>query len=205
MKSYLAHENKRLMSYELPNNVPKRDGKYLYRVSTRVLQWLGWRIEGQLPDRSQFIIAVAPHTSNWDFFLGLLVMFRLQLKVKFLGKHSIFVWPVKGLLTRIGGIPVERSHRHGVVGQMVEYFERKEPLVLALAPEGTRSKVHKWKTGFLQIAYQAKVPVVPIAFDFNKKAIIIMDPVTVSEDIEQARIDFQQLFHDVCAKNPHLA
>ena len=193
------------MSYVLPSNVPKRESHYLYRFSTKLLQWLGWRIEGQLPNRQQFIIAVAPHTSNWDFFLGILVMFRLQLKVKFLGKHSIFVWPVKGLLTRIGGIPVERSHRHGVVGQMVDYFDRKEPFVLALAPEGTRSKVNQWKTGFLQIAYQANVPVIPIAFDFKKKAIVIMQPVTVDADIEQARIDFQQLFSQVCAKNPHLA
>ncbi|GAA5136949.1 1-acyl-sn-glycerol-3-phosphate acyltransferase [Thalassotalea piscium] len=193
------------MSYVLPANVPKREGQFLARLSAKILQWCGWRIEGQLPDCKQFIIAVAPHTSNWDFFLGILVMFRLQLKVKFLGKHSIFVWPVKGLLQRIGGIPVEREHRHGVVGQMVEYFERGHPLVLALAPEGTRSKVNHWKTGFLHIANQANVPVVPIAFDFRKKAVIIMPSVEVNEDIEQARIAFQQLFTDVCAKNPHLA
>ncbi|XQW86084.1 1-acyl-sn-glycerol-3-phosphate acyltransferase [Thalassotalea piscium] len=193
------------MSFALPKKIPKRDNQIISRFSTKLLHWLGWKIEGQLPNRHQFIIAVAPHTSNWDFFLGILVMFKLQLNIKFLGKHSIFVWPVKGLLTSLGGIPVNRGHRHGVVGQMVEYFEQKEPLVLALAPEGTRSKVPQWKTGFLQIAFQAKVPVVPIAFDFATKKIIIMEEVTVNGDIEQARIDFQQLFTHVCAKNPHLA
>lgn len=193
------------MTYQLPNNVPKRNAKRIARFATWLLHRLGWHIEGQLPDRKQFIIAVAPHTSNWDFFLGILVMFCLQINVSFLGKHSIFIWPIKRLLTRIGGIPVERSHRHGVVGQMVERFQQQKPLVLALAPEGTRSKVERWKTGFLQIAYQANVPVVPIAFDFSKKRISVMPAVTVIDDIEQARTDFQQLFSKVCAKNPHLA
>ncbi|MGB1198369.1 MAG: 1-acyl-sn-glycerol-3-phosphate acyltransferase [Thalassotalea sp.] len=193
------------MSDVLPNKIPKRNNKISSKLASKLLIVLGWRIEGQLPNSHQFIIAVGPHTSNWDFFLGILVMLKLQLKIKFLGKHSIFIWPVKGLLTRLGGIPIERSHRHGVVGQLVERFKSQKPLVLALAPEGTRSKVERWKTGFLQIARQANVPVVPIGLDFDRKAVIIMEPVAVIEDIEQARINFQQLFNDVCAKNPHLA
>ncbi|WP_448568732.1 1-acyl-sn-glycerol-3-phosphate acyltransferase [Thalassotalea ganghwensis] len=193
------------MTEPVPDLVPRRRTRLLAFCSRKLLKWFGWQVIGALPNRQQFIIAVAPHTSNWDFFLGLAVMFRLQLNVKFLGKHSIFIWPIKSLLVRFGGIPVERSHHHGVVGQMVDLFNQKIPLVLALAPEGTRSKVYKWKTGFLHIAHQANIPVVPIAFDFAKKTVEIMPARSISNNIEQERVAFQQLFTQVCAKNPHLA
>ena len=193
------------MAQLVPRSVPRRHNLFLSKCCSKLLSRLGWQVTGKLPDRTQFIIAVAPHTSNWDFFLGLAVMFKLQLSVRFLGKHSIFIWPIKSLLVRFGGIPVERSHQHGVVGQMVDLFNEKQPLVLALAPEGTRSKVTKWKTGFLHIANQANVPVVPIAFDFEKKVVEIKPAVTIGDDIEKERIAFQQIFAEVCAKNPHLA
>jgi 1-acyl-sn-glycerol-3-phosphate acyltransferase len=96
-------------------------------------------------------LAVAPHTSNWDFFLGVAVLFRLRIKIRFLGKHSIFVPVAKQFLEAIGGIPVKRSSAHGVVGQVVDEFNANEKMILAVAPEGTRSAIFPWKTGFLGI------------------------------------------------------
>jgi len=155
-----------------------------------------------MPAQSKFILAVAPHTSNWDFFLGIAAMFSLNLKVSFLGKASIFRWPVKSLLTAIGGIAVERSHSHGVVGQIVDAFQQNEKFILGLAPEGTRSKTREWKTGFLQIAKQANVPVVPVSFDFVKKEIRFYTAVVISGEINQQLAEFKQIFSGVCAKNP---
>ncbi|MBA3988280.1 MAG: hypothetical protein C0463_04000 [Idiomarina sp.] len=83
----------------------------------------GWQVQGQLPDIPKAIIAIAPHTSNWDFFVGLMVKFKLGLEVNFLGKHSLFRFPIKGFLTRIGGIPVQRDSAHGVVGSMSQATE----------------------------------------------------------------------------------
>ena len=162
----------------------------------------GWKITGELPQQSKFILAVAPHTSNWDFFVGIAVMFSLNLKVSFLAKGSLFRWPIKSLLTAIGGIGVDRSHSHGVVGQIVDKFNGNEQFILGLAPEGTRSKTIEWRTGFLHIAKQANVPVVPVSFDFIKKEVRFHAPVEITGDINQALISFKQLFADVCAKNP---
>ncbi|TWX73300.1 acyltransferase [Colwellia sp. C1TZA3] len=162
----------------------------------------GWKITGELPQQPKFIIAVAPHTSNWDFFVGIAVMFSLNLKLSFLAKGSIFRWPIKSFLTAIGGIGVERNHSHGVVGQIVEEFKSNEQFILAIAPEGTRSKTTEWRTGFLHIAKKANVPVIPLSFDFIKKEVRFHPAVVITGDINQELVEFKQVFADVCAKNP---
>lgn len=182
--------------------VPTRNYGFLQKISPKLLSWCGWSIKGELPAQPKFILAVAPHTSNWDFFIGIAVMFTLRLKVSFLGKASIFRWPVKSILTAIGGIAVDRSHSHGVVGQIVQELKHNDSFILGLAPEGTRSKTKEWKTGFLHIAKQAEVPVVPASFDFAKKEIYFHPAVYVTGDISQELVEFKQVFANVCAKNP---
>lgn len=145
-----------------------------------LLKITGWKFDGSLPQYPKMVLAVAPHTSNWDFFLGLAVLFALRIRIRFLGKHSIFVPVIKQLLESIGGIPVERSAAHGIVGQVVDEFTANEKMILAVAPEGTRSAIFPWKTGFLAIAHKANVPVVLIGFDFKEKR-IRFGPVLVSQ------------------------
>ena len=187
---------------KVPTCIPTREYGFLSRFARHALLGSGWTIDGALPEQPKFILAVAPHTSNWDFFVGLAVMFTLNLKVSFLGKASIFRWPIKSLLTAIGGIGVDRSHSHGVVGQIVDAFNDNEQFILGLAPEGTRSKTIEWRTGFLHIAKQANVPVVPVSFDFNKKEVLFHPAVAITGDINQELIEFKQIFSNVCAKNP---
>jgi len=185
-----------------PECIPTRKYGLLHSISKRILAWCGWTINGELPNQPKFILAVAPHTSNWDFFIGIAAMFSLQLKVSFLGKASIFRWPVKSVLTAIGGIAVDRSNSHGVVGQIVQELKRNDKFILGLAPEGTRSKTTEWKTGFLHIAKQGNIPIVPVSFDFAKKEIFFHQEVYISGEISQELIEFKQIFADVCAKNP---
>lgn len=182
--------------------IPRQSYGVLHSLAKRILRWCGWSIKGELPAQPKFILAVAPHTSNWDFFIGIATMLTLQLKVSFLGKASIFRWPVKSILTAIGGIAVDRSHSHGVVGQIVQELKQNDQFIFGLAPEGTRSKTTEWKTGFLHIAKQANVPIVPASFDFKKKEVFFHPPVYVSGEIQQELIEFKQIFADVCAKNP---
>lgn len=186
----------------VPDCIPSRQYGLLGKISKNVLGLCGWKIVGELPTEKKFVLAIAPHTSNWDFFVGIAAMFSLNLKLTFLGKASIFRWPFKSILEAIGGLAVERSHRHGVVGQIVNEFERNDAFVLALAPEGTRSKTKEWKTGFLQIAHKANVCVVPASFDFSKKEIRFYSAVDISNNIEQELVMFKAIFDDVCAKKP---
>ncbi|MFC7158352.1 1-acyl-sn-glycerol-3-phosphate acyltransferase [Pseudidiomarina halophila] len=131
-----------------------RFSRWVGRVGMRVLG--GWRIEGELPATRQAIIPVAPHTSNWDFFVGVFVMLALGLKLSFLGKHTIFRFPINSVLRWLGGIPVDRRSAQGVVGQMVDEFEQRHELILALAPEGTRKKSVSGKEAFCTLPGQPR-------------------------------------------------
>lgn len=182
--------------------LPKANRTVANKIGAGLLKVLGWKVTGALPHKSKVIFAVAPHTSNWDFVIGVAAMYQLDLKISFLGKSAIFFWPLKPWLESIGGIPVDRSSAHGVVGQMVDKFEHSEALALALAPEGTRSKIKQWKTGFLHIAHQANVPVVPVSLDFKLKEVRFHPERSIGDDIDDELASIKQIFTVVCAKNP---
>ena len=134
-------------------------------------QVCGWTFVDDFPDEPAGVFAMLPHTSNWDFVLGLAVAFNLRLKISFFGKHSIFIPPFDRILHRLGGIPIERSTKHGLVDAMASKMREAESMVLCLSPEGTRSPISPWKTGFLHIAHKANVPVFLVAFNKKKKLI----------------------------------
>ncbi len=131
----------------------------------------GWGFEGALPDVPKVVVSVAPHTSNWDFVVGVMALWALDIQIKFIGKHTLF----KGLFGRwmrsIGGIPVDRSASHGMVGEVVHSFGQTDRMVFALAPEGTRQLDKGFKSGFIHIAHGAGVPIVLAYFDFRKKVV----------------------------------
>jgi len=192
------------VSSVVPESVPRTNSYLSQRFGKFVLSILGWKIEGSFPNEPKLIAAVAPHTSNWDFIIAIAMKLALRLKVTFMGKDAIFFWPLGILLRSMGGLPIERKHRHGVVGQMVEQFAANEQMLLGLAPEGTRSKTKEWKTGFLTIAKQSQVPVVAISLDFATKTAKVHEPVLIKGDIQEELKAFKLKFAGVCAKNPHL-
>lgn len=119
------------------------------------------------------IVVGAPHTTNWDFVIFLAALFHYRLKVRFLGKHSLFRPPFGAFFERLGGIPVDRSRASGVVGQVTAAFEANEEMVLVIAPEGTRGSGRWWKSGFLKIAESASVPVVFAGIDYPSKTVTL--------------------------------
>ena len=184
------------------NSLPKGGNKFTGWLGDSLLSVTGWKLEGKLPQHPKLVLAVAPHTSNWDFFLGVALLFSLRIKIRFLGKHSIFVPVVKQLLELIGGIPVDRKSTQGIVDQVVTQFNAQHKMILAIAPEGTRSPKFPWKTGFLAIAHQAKAHVVLIGFDFARKR-IVFGPVFLSDgnfDDEMQKV--YRFFSTITAKYP---
>lgn len=167
-----------------------------------LLKLTGWKVESELPNYSKMVITIAPHTSNWDFFLGIAVLFSFRIRIRFLGKHTIFVPVAKQILEFLGGIPVKRSASHGVVEQIVNEFNTNEKMILAVAPEGTRSSVFPWKTGFLAIAHKAKVPVVMIGFDFKRKCVCLGPTITSEGNFEQEMQSVYTFYKTVAAKYP---
>lgn len=168
----------------LGDRIPLRGNRVMKALGLALLKSLGWRIEGAFPNLPKFVVAVAPHTSNWDFVVGAAAMFALDLRLAFLGKHTLFRWPLGSLFRWMGGIPVDRRSRHGVVGESIRAFSAMDRRILAIAPQGTRSPVPRFKSGFLQIARGAGVPVVFASLDYAAKCIRLGPWFEPSEDVE---------------------
>ena len=124
-------------------------------------RWKGWKIEGRRPDCEKFIILGAPHTSNWDFVFFLGAANQLGIKPSFMGKTSLFKWPMTNFMLDMGGVPVDRTKRGKYVDQVAAAFEASDELALVIAPEGSRTFKGAWRTGFYHIAMAAGVPIVP--------------------------------------------
>jgi len=166
-----------------------------------VLRRAGWQLDGTFPYVAKLVIAVAPHTSNWDFLIGAAAMFALDLKATFIGKHTLFVWPVSLFLRWMGGMPVDRRAANGVVGEAVRSFTRRPALMLVIAPEGTRRKVERFKTGFLHIAKGAGVPVTLVALDYGTRVIRIGPVLQQVGDIEEDRRAIEAHFARIPGRN----
>ena len=168
----------------IPENTPRNRNRFLARVGCWGLRRLGWQVKGAFPDRRQLIAILAPHSSNWDWIIGVCALWALELKFAYLIKNAAFIWPLNILVHRTGGIPIDRSRPDGIVEQIVDEFEKADQLYYAITPEGTRKKVKNWKTGFLRVAYKTGVPVIPISIDYAKKEILIPPPLELKGEIE---------------------
>lgn len=167
---------------------------------------LGWKIVGDFPRQlRKYIVAVAPHTSNWDFPLGVMARSILRMNhARFLGKDALFKRPFGWFFRSLGGYPVDRSSSHDVVQQVVDIFNSHEDFILALAPEGTRKKVEKLRTGFYYIAKGANVPIVPVGFDFSTRRIVIGDPMMPTENFDRDMDALLSFYRKMRGKNPEL-
>ena len=151
----------------------------------------------------KFVIAVVPHTSWVDFFLGLLVREVWNEPINWVGKKSLFKAPFGWFFKLMGGAPIDRSKNNDAVSAAAKVFAKREKFRLTLAPEGTRKKVSQWKTGFYYIAKAAEVPVVLVAFDFGKKQVKISEPLIATDDKVSDFLVYKNFFKGVIGKIPN--
>ncbi len=178
---------------QLGPDLPRRGNRFTAMLGQFLLRAMGWRIEGEFPNQSKLIVAVAPHTSNTDFFLAMAIVSGLGLHASYFAKKSLFKFPLGSLMVALGGIPVDRNSSQGLVGQMVEQFEKNPKLVLGITPEGTRGKVREWKRGFALIAQAAGVPILPAILDFKSKVVRFEQMITEVSDVDQVIATMQAL------------
>ena len=186
---------------ELPPSLPRRGNALSKGLARSLLSVAGWRVEGEFPDRAKMIAIVAPHTSNWDFIVGILVVFALGLRVRFLGKHTLFAPPLGWLMRWLGGTPVVRETPQGAVGDAAEMISKEERVLLGIAPQGTRKRGTPWRSGFYNIALAAKVPILPAAFDFGRKSLTLFPLFEPSGNYEADLARLQALYADVRGRN----
>jgi 1-acyl-sn-glycerol-3-phosphate acyltransferase len=133
------------------------------------LRAFGWRVAGGLPSCRHAVVVAAPHTSNWDLPFMLAVAYTLGVKPSWLGKRELFRWPFGWALRRLGGLPVDRSARQGLVGQAVARFAEVDELFLVIPPSGTRARASHWRSGFYHVARGAGVPIVCAYLDYRER------------------------------------
>ena len=172
----MASESPRAVPRETPSEVPRRHSTVLRAIGRAGLRASGWRIVGQVPAIPRFVAIVAPHTSNWDFVVGVLVMFALDLRVNWLGKDTLFATRLGPVLRWLGGRPVIRESHEGAVADIAAGLRREERFILALAPEGTRRRVTHWRTGFYRIAEATGAPILPVWIDWSRHEVGLGPP-----------------------------
>lgn len=165
---------------------------------------LGWKFVGEF-DRSvkKCVFVVAPHTSWHDFYIGILIRKIMDIQIDFVGKKELFKPPFGWYFKWVGGTPLDRTPGQNKVEAIAKIFETKDIFRLAMAPEGTREKTDRWKTGFYYIAKAANVPLVLVAFDFGKKAVKFSEPFYPTDDIDTDLKEILSFYDGVKGKDPN--
>jgi 1-acyl-sn-glycerol-3-phosphate acyltransferase len=182
-------------------SIPRRRSALLRAFGRWVLRAMGWRLDGEIPDVPKLVIAVAPHTSNWDFIVGMAAMFAMELDLSFLGKHTLFLGPMGAVMRWMGGIAVDRASPHGVVGDAIAAFARTQARLLAIAPQGTRSPGARYHSGFLHIARGAEVPVLLATLDYGARCVRFGPVFDVGDDTEADLRQVESFYALVRGKN----
>jgi len=188
------------------NQTPERlrgsRSKVLRKIGRFGINISGWTIKGKIPDEDRIVLIAAPHTSNWDFILAMLAIFGLNIKVRWLGKHSIFKPGFKKFFEWLGGIPVYRDNPSSLIENIVNIVKKEKSIVIAMTPEGTRNKVKRWKTGFLRIAKHTHSKILLISIDAPTKSIEIGKIFNPSGNSEQDLAYIQKYYSSFRGINP---
>lgn len=183
--------------------VARRGNRFSKTLARTLLKIAGWRIIGPKVKTPKMMLIGAPHTSNFDFLLTIITMFALGVQLSWVAKHSAFKWPFNRLMTWLGGIGLDRANTEGFVGQAAAAFDSRSQLLLAIMPEGTRSKTKGWRTGFYYIAHQAQVPIFPIVFDYGRKQLRLGPEIETSGDLAADLPLIQSYFSDATGRVPN--
>jgi 1-acyl-sn-glycerol-3-phosphate acyltransferase len=172
----------------------------------RLLSWLvlklaGWKVVNVVPVSGSYLIIAAPHTSNWDFPLGIAIALHLRLKVYFIGKHTLFKGVAGPIMRWLGGIPLNRQASKNFVDASIEAYADNDNLVLAIAPEGTRSGVDRWKTGFYHMAKGANVPIALAYFDYSNRTGGIGKMLITTDDMAADMQSIEDFYRPIKGKN----
>lgn len=182
--------------------LPRRGNAVVRAVFATVLRLAGWRLVGDLPNLRRMVIVAAPHTSNWDFVFGMCGVFALGLDLHWMGKHTLFRAPFGGVMRWLGGLAIDRTAAHGVVEQLADQFQQRSQLLLVVTPEGTRSKVVRWKTGFWHVARSAQVPILLAGIDYRHKQLRFGPLLQPGASLEQDMATIHAYYRGMTARHP---
>jgi len=195
----------RRMTWYVPtlgDQVPRRGNAFSRALGRLAMRAAGWRFDGAFPNVPKAVVIVAPHTSNWDFPVGVAAKFALGIRATFLGKDTLFRWPFGIVMRWLGGIPVFRHAPRNVVEQTIDHIARHDRVLLVLSPEGTRRKLPAWRTGFHYVARGAGVPIVPAALDYSTRTVRFFPVHEPAETVEADLAALGSHFNATMAYHP---
>jgi len=175
-------------------------------LSNTIFKIIGWKVDSNIDTNlvKKAVLVSAPHTSNWDFFLMLFGVWKMNVNVNFMIKDSFFVFPTGNILNWLGGVPVNRSKARNVVSQISDKLKNKEIQYLVISAEGTRSYTEKWKSGFYRIAQKSDAPLYFGFIDYRKKVVGISKEFKMTGDYDNDLVEIKKYFSKVTPKFPEL-
>lgn len=179
-----------------------RATRFSQKLARWLAKWTSWTLVDKRPPERKYLLVGAPHTSNWDLFTAMLVFLGLGIRPRWIGKASLFKGPLKPLMTWLGGIPVERGARANFVDQIIQRYHEADELVIAIAPEGTRSLAQFWKSGFYYIAAGAQIPIAMGFVDYATRTCGIGGYFMPSGDLEADMQILQAFYADKQGRYP---
>ena len=190
---------------QIPQSFRAYRPRFIRWLGRSLLYVLGWKVLGSIGEEhaeKNLVVIVAPHTSNWDGILGVAAIAGLDARISFLGKDTAFKYGLGAFLKYMGGIPIDRSNPSGVINDAIEKIRRINGTLLGMSPEGTRSKVDAWKTGFLRIAKGIDANIIPASLDFAKKEVLLGKTFTPTGDNKKDILSLQDYYKGFTAKHP---
>lgn len=171
-------------------------------IARSILQLMGWRTHVIPPPTSRYVLIGAPHTSNWDFIVVLLLMAAEGIPIRLMGKDSLFRGPLGVFMRSLGAIPVNRREKTNLVDQIAAKFDEYDDLIIGISPEGTRKKTNHWRTGFYYIALKADVPIVMAYLDYENKVCGLGPNIKPTGDIQADFMTIRDFYSGIVGKYP---
>lgn len=187
---------------QMPPRVAKGGNAFTRWLGLTALRLAGWQVTGGLPDREKLLVIAAPHTSNWDWVIALLALWAMGLRMNYLIKDTALWWPASILIRGTGGIPVNRAEPAGMADSLAVRIRDADRIIMVITPEGTRSRVEQWKTGFLRIAAVSSLPVVQVSWDYPSRTVHLGPEAHLTGDTATDIAAIRQYYRQFTGRNP---
>ena len=189
----------------IPDHLRANRPRILRFIGKAAMKITGWKTVGHFPRDERVVLVVGPHTSNWDFVVAMSAVLSWDINIHWVGKHSIFKKGFRRVLRKMGGIPVNRANPDALKEEIVDITNKYKGFIIGLAPEGTRKKVERLKTGFLRIANDTNSKIMLAGIDFSNKTIELGEFFSPSGDVEQDLHNIKHYFSNFSGKRPELS
>ena len=189
----------------IPDHLRANRPRILRFIGKAAMKITGWKTVGHFPRDERVVLVVGPHTSNWDFVVAMSAVLSWDINIHWVGKHSIFKKGFRRVLRKMGGIPVNRANPDALKEEIIDITNKYKGFIIGLAPEGTRKKVERLKTGFLRIANDNNIKIMLAGIDFSNKTIELGEFFSPSGDVEQDLNNIKHYFSNFSGKRPELS